>query len=464
MQVSRISWEMIVAGVVLTTAAAIISDRNRVNKPHHQDVDKYAFEVPEPPEPPDAPTSAYTFQAGPRKVVIHCGDAQTAEALQAKIDMKRAKIMEKLAKLESAGVHLNTDDLNIRVADGNVLVLGAFDSTLGTLIGQEVAMAMSAVASAPVPPPPPGVPSSSPLERAKAALASVKTKAMGASFEQAMGDFQPSFTADGKNIVKVKLSTSGGNVRVTESEDANVYIQVKPSRSGVSEEEVARFYDISMKNAGGEIEVKVEHKARQISSWETRFGMDVIAKVPRGKEIDGLTAGGNMEVRKYNGSLTLETHGGNIVLAEVTGITKAETKGGNLVLNEVSGKLDVLTRGGNIEMTDVNAEMKMHTNGGNLRLSEITGKIQASTNGGNIRANISEISAPCDFSTNAGNIELTLPETCNADLDLRGMSVSLPSHSAFKGNVSKDRAQGQWNRGGPKVKAVTSVGRVSVAM
>lgn len=484
MQVSRFSWEMIVAGLALTVATAIVLEKTSSSKESEEKPDDVEFAdmdgdiVPPPPPMPRAssPRSNVQIIGGDERVVIKIDGVENPEELKALIETKRAKVLEKLKHLDDkSGVKVFVKDFDIRTAEGNVIVLGDFDSTSSLVIGETVAASLGSAfpsAASPASPRAPAAPRgpehAMAMEKAREALAAASqafstTARTASSFQQSFSSFEPNFTASGTAIQNVSLYTDGGNIRVTLSDDESVYVQVKPTKPGVTQAQVDELFDITMKNNDKNVDIAVKRKSERNGMWESNFGIEILAKIPGGKKVTTTSGGGNIEVIDFDGKVNVDTHGGNIVFTDFSGDISAETRGGNVTFTDVRGRMDVLTRGGNIELIDVDADMKVHTNGGNVRLTDVQGNIAASTNGGNIRADLSEVAADCSLKTNAGNIDLTLPEDCSADLEVKGMTVSVPtSDGLFKGKVTKDWASGTWNSGGPKIIATTSVGRVSV--
>lgn len=461
---------MILAGLALTVATAIVIDKNspdtendnvwsvRPDEADEEPFDDESMGIPAPPAPPKS-LSAVSVDKNGGLVTIKLDGEGDPEALKAKIEAKKAEIEAKLVKLNGMDGKIREalSKMSIKTEDGQVVIINSAGGDTGSQAYIQIAEAYEALANQ-ISPEKAAAIAAEAAKAAKASHAYSYSFSTSNGFSHSDNMFDPTFTAVANGLEVVSLSTAAGNVSVTSSEEENVQIMVKPSRGGITKEEMEREYSIRFNNRGSEVTVEIERKDDRKN---VNFGVDIVARIPSGKKVTGTSNGGNLTVTDYEGKVFLSTKGGNVTLTDCSGDMEATTKGGNITLTDLTGRLNIQTSGGNISMTDVEADLVAHTNGGNLQLTDVSGSIKASTNGGSITANLGELTSVCDLKTNAGNIDIQLEEESGVNLDLRGMEVSVPK-SGFSGNIQKTRAEGTLNGGGKALRAQTNAGRVTI--
>lgn len=182
--------------------------------------------------------------------------------------------------------------------------------------------------------------------------------------------------------------------------------------------------------------------------WDWLFPMErvrFVISVPRDYRVDVRTAGGGIDVRNVNASVTGRTAGGGIVVRDITGSIDMRTSGGGIYLEDCTGDVDV------------------HTSGGGIHLDGIDGRIVAATSGGGIHAE-ARSNHGISLRTGGGGITLLLPADVRALVDawtLGGrVRVDFPLTSAEA--VSPSHVHGAINGGGEQVILHTAGGGIHV--
>jgi hypothetical protein len=120
--------------------------------------------------------------------------------------------------------------------------------------------------------------------------------------------------------------------------------------------------------------------------------------VPSQTHVTLTTAGGDVTMGSYTGSLALNLDGGNLNAGEVRGTMQVNSSGGDVTVTTLDGPVELTTGGGNINIGAVTRD-----NGGTVR-----------SDGGDVTMTFTTDPGNLTIDSNGGNVRLVLP---NADTD-----------------------------------------------
>lgn len=134
--------------------------------------------------------------------------------------------------------------------------------------------------------------------------------------------------------------------------------------------------------------------------------------LPSGLKVKVGTGAGTIQVRDYEGDLTLESKLGAIQVEDAAGKLDAETGSGSINIMNFSGPVVAKTMAGGISINQVNGPLQLDSGTGVINVHEYTGgKLVAETKTGSINV---QTQAPLDgdvlLKTSAGSVNLTVPE------------------------------------------------------
>lgn len=188
--------------------------------------------------------------------------------------------------------------------------------------------------------------------------------------------------------------------------------------------------------------------------------LQAILTIPENLDLSVSTKAGHISSKNISGQQDYKTQGGHISLKELSGKVSAKTSGGNVSLDKSQGTFVLQSSGGHIQAKNTEGDLTMKTSGGNLRVSDLRGAVHAATNGGNIELQFQQLKGDSFASTGAGYIHINLPVNSDAQLELSGNSVEIPSAFSFNGQNSSGKASGTLGNGTQSLTAKTNFGKV----
>lgn len=274
----------------------------------------------------------------------------------------------------------------------------------------------------------------------------------------------PNKKFDAHGVKKIHMKSPGGSISVQGYDGNSVSINVGPGKGSFSEKNFKNKYDVRIFRDGPTINVIINKKGGfSLKNLFENTSANITVKVPKNMNLDGETAGGNIQINHIHGNLNMKTLGGHINLNDIHGALDLKTLGGSINGNNLTGKVSLKTLGGSIELDGSNGTINISTNGGNIQMKNISGTVTAHTLGGNISADITKLSDDLSFRTNAGNISISLPETASAKLDLSGSDISFNNDLKVSGDISKGKVSGSLNGGGKfSIEAHTFAGNITL--
>ena len=307
----------------------------------------------------------------------------------------------------------------------------------------------------------------------------------------------------GETIKNLEVNTSGGSIRVEDSDAAQskveVYVRSGSGRNLAKEELKARLeedYDLNISVAGGKLTVAANPKNTQnwknslsisfkislpgnISSRLRTSGGSIHLKGLSGNQefttsggslhldeltgsIQGRTSGGSIHVFNSSDLIDLRTSGGSIEAGNCQGDIRLATSGGSIRLDQLKGKVNATTSGGGIDGKSIEGELLAHTSGGSIVLEEIAGSLDASTSAGGVRADMVSLGKYIKIGTSAGSVNLSLPSGQGMDLRLKANRVRTGVLNGFSGSAEDDEVEGKLAGGGIPVEVKASAGSISL--
>jgi len=265
--------------------------------------------------------------------------------------------------------------------------------------------------------------------------------------------------------VKLEVTTSGGNITITEGTSDKVEVTLFARRGGsylspgdFNEED----FEIIILQRGNTIIASV-NKNRGGWNWrggDPSFSFEV--KTPSNTNSELRTSGGNISISGLTGKQEARTSGGNITLEKMEGYSEVRTSGGNINVNNFSGNLNARTSGGNIRLSEINGSADVRTSGGNIRGENISGNLEAVTSGGSINVSATNIDKNLILRTSGGNVTASVPGNIGYALNLRGSRVNTNNLANFSGSSSRNRVEGRIGDSSRQLDLRTSGGTVNV--
>lgn len=286
---------------------------------------------------------------------------------------------------------------------------------------------------------------------------------------------------------KLVLDADRGSVAVRTGSSDQVLVEVfRTARSGMrgSAEELLEQHKIEMTQTGDEISIKARLEGAQ--SWG--FGSPSLTvryaiAVPREWDAQLRTAGGSIEVKELDGSLSATTAGGRLDLGRIGGPVTGRSSGGSIHVESGAKTVDVSTSGGSIRIGHCAEQLKASTSGGSIEINDAKGAVEARTSGGSIRLATSGSAVDANTSggsiqaqlrgrlekdsklrTSGGSIEVTLGGDVGVGLDAKtsGGRVATELPVTVTGEQRGSALQGELQGGGPRLELRTSGGGIRI--
>ncbi len=215
------------------------------------------------------------------------------------------------------------------------------------------------------------------------------------------GDHGYSLTANLPAKFNIDAETSGGDIR---AENFEGVLDLSTSGGDVKGRHLSGDADIS--TSGGDIEL-FEINATMTAATS---GGDISLEEAKG-DMAVATSGGDITVRIFEGGLTGSTSGGDIRVSEIKAKNiEMATSGGDILIEEVEvdndGKFD--TSGGDIEMSKTIGRMSLTTSGGTIDVERHEGYLEATTSAGDVDA--LEVIGGMSVRTGAGSIRVSFDQ------------------------------------------------------
>lgn len=271
--------------------------------------------------------------------------------------------------------------------------------------------------------------------------------------------------------VHLRVSTSGGEIRVSPSSSPEVRIVAREhirASSDAEADELLKDLELTLEQNGNEVAAVASYKGSgfHLGFWPP-VQVDFIVTVPASAVADLKTSGGDIIVGDLDGNLRARTSGGGIKLGRMGGDVEASTSGGDVELESAHGRSRLSTSGGNVSVRNAAGPCDLRTSGGDIRVDSVASTLDADTSGGNVRAGFDgPLKGDCTLSTSGGEVKATVGQnvafhldarTSGGDVNAAGITITIT-----QGGVGKSSLAGDVNGGGPLLKLRTSGGDIEV--
>jgi DUF4097 and DUF4098 domain-containing protein YvlB len=181
--------------------------------------------------------------------------------------------------------------------------------------------------------------------------------------------------------------------------------------------------------------------------WNRSGNVHLGLRVPRELRVEVSASNARVQIEGLRAALRVHSSNGGICVSDVCGNVAIETSNARVACTGIAGRL--VARSAN----------------GKIQLEAHRGSVDASTSNGLIHANLEELGREgVKLATSNGRIVLELPETCDADLDLRVDNGVIrnqrPLHPCTRRSGS--RLAGRVGAGGVPVKLRATNGSIAV--
>jgi hypothetical protein len=254
-------------------------------------------------------------------------------------------------------------------------------------------------------------------------------------------------SADGEQILNLPIPANklvqvhNGNGRTSIIGEERDDIEVTATKQARAEcpnaaSELVGSMNIAADEVNGTLEIGIEIPRK----WN-RYGRVALAiRMPNSIQTEVSSSNGKVNVcgMRANGSVSIRDVVGDLV------VSAANAK---VCCKHTCGKLSARSSNGNVEIHD-------HS-----------GTIDAMTSNGSIRASVAQIDQEgVTLSTSNGRIMLDLPETVDAEVDVRVDNGVIRNDRSEDPGITESagRVRGKFGEGGPLIKLRTSNGTISI--
>jgi hypothetical protein len=272
--------------------------------------------------------------------------------------------------------------------------------------------------------------------------------------------------------VHLRVSTSGGDIRVETSSDSVVKVVAKEhirAGSDADADEALKKLDLTIEQNGNDVVATASYEngvGFHFGSWPP-VQVEFVVTVPASASAELKTSGGDIVVGDIAGALHARTSGGNVKLGTIGGDIDASTSGGNVGLAEGRGSVRLSTSGGNVSVDRVVGPADLDTSGGDIRVDSVQNTLTARTSGGDVKASFDgPLKGDCTLSTSGGEVKASVTKdagfhldasTSGGEVDAAGITITIDH-----GGMGRSSLSGQVNGGGPLLKLRSSGGDIKV--
>jgi hypothetical protein len=272
--------------------------------------------------------------------------------------------------------------------------------------------------------------------------------------------------------VHLKVSTAGGDVRITSSSGSVVTVVAKEHIRASSEADadaLLKKLDLTISQEGNEVVASASYESGvsfHFGSWPP-VQVDFIITVPASASAELGTSGGDIVVGDLEGAVKAHTSGGDVKLGSIGGEIDASTSGGDVGLTEGRSSVKLSTSGGNVSVGHIVGPAILKTSGGDIRIESVENTLRAETSGGNVKAGFKgTLKGDCELSTSGGEVRATVSReaafrldasTSGGEVDASGLTITIE-----RGGAGKSSLAGAVNGGGPLLKLHSSGGNIEI--
>jgi DUF4097 and DUF4098 domain-containing protein YvlB len=291
-----------------------------------------------------------------------------------------------------------------------------------------------------------------------AALLSLTSCIVGVGdWERYSKDFHSSYPL--KPGGKLEVETFNGSVDISAWDQDTV--DISGTKYGPSQDEADNLR-VDVENHPDSVSVRVprptDHRNNQ--------GARLTIKIPRNTQLERIiTSNSSIHTEDGAGPAHLHTSNGSIRVMDLRGELEAETSNNSIELEGVEGNAHVHSSNGHIRAQRVNGSLDASTSnsGVNVDIARPDKPVRIDTSNNSV-----ELDLPPNFSsslhvgTNNGPITLHLADGTNARISARTSNSSIDTDFEVRarGELSRNRLEGEIGSGGPLFDLTTSNGKI----
>ncbi|MBK8945900.1 MAG: DUF4097 family beta strand repeat protein [Ignavibacteriae bacterium] len=262
--------------------------------------------------------------------------------------------------------------------------------------------------------------------------------------------------SSGQNLI---VKTDVGDIVIKSWDKNEVDIKIFGNKNAESKMEFSFNQDEKS------IEIIGEREGGKIFGWFSKIDLKYEIMVPKKFNLDLKTSGGDLVSKTIEGKLDLKTSGGDIFIENSSGKLNASTSGGDINVEKFNGNSDVATSGGDIQISNALGLVNAATSGGDIVVKSNHGEVNAETSGGDVFLDYSGNDQNISLSTSGGDIDIVVPNSINADVELKTSGGSIRNNNSEMDIISatKSKLIGKLNNGGKKIIAKTSGGDIKLS-
>jgi len=243
----------------------------------------------------------------------------------------------------------------------------------------------------------------------------------------------------------LRVDNSNGRTRVVGEERSDIEVRLHKVARAESESAARRLAE-SIHLAAAESEVGLDIEIETPRRWNRRGSVNLELRVPRETRVDVQASNGKVSVEGLHAAVRARSSNGGIEVEGVDGDVEVQSSNARVCCSSCSGRL--LARSSN----------------GKIEIAGHRGAVDAATSNGLIRASLAELRGPVVLATSNGRISLELPESVDADVDVRVDNGVIRNQRSLDRctHSSGGRLAGAFGRGGVPIKLRTSNGSISL--
>ena len=243
----------------------------------------------------------------------------------------------------------------------------------------------------------------------------------------------------------VRVDNSNGRTRVVGEDRSDVEVRLQKVARAESESAARRLAE-AIRLAAAESEAGLDIEIDTPRRWNRRGSVNLELRVPRGTRVD---------VQASNGKVSVEG---------VHAAVRARSSNGAVEIENVDGDVEVQSSNARVCCTDCRGRLLARSSNGKIEIGAHRGAVDAATSNGLIHASLAELRGPVVLATSNGRIALELPESVDADVDVRVDNGVIRNQRSLDRctHSSGGRLAGALGRGGIPIKLRTSNGSISL--
>ncbi|MGI9591490.1 MAG: DUF4097 family beta strand repeat-containing protein [Myxococcota bacterium] len=262
--------------------------------------------------------------------------------------------------------------------------------------------------------------------------------------EKAEGEETLSFKSPQGGVLRIHNSNGSTRIVAEDRDD----IEVVAQKTGRAESpEAASDLLSEIRVVAHESPERLDLEIEVPRRWNRRGSANLSIKLPRAMEVWVAAVNGRVDVVGVHGAVHARSTNGSAKICNVIGDVEVGTTNAKVCCSGTCGSLSASSSNGKIE------------------IEGHQGSVDATTSNGLIRARLEGLSEPgVTLATSNGRILLELPETVNADVDLRVDNGVIRNDRSLcaSSRESGGRVLGRLGKGGALIKLRTSNGSINI--